>query len=160
MLKNHITALAWLEKEPNVTLRCKDCIDGFLGSIEKDGSNLFVDWVKTNEIKRILVVGICTDICVLDFVCSTLSARNRGLFPPLEDVIVYSRGCATYDLPTQTARTAKDTIAHPQDSSYDFKYKLVAGNRNVNTNKSYYMSSNLHSWVQPEFLPEAISFKK
>ncbi|CAM8992006.1 unnamed protein product [Rhodiola kirilowii] len=109
-----VPALAWLEKEPNVTLRCKDCIDGFLGSIEKDGSNLFVDWVKTNEIKRILVVGICTDICVLDFVCSTLSARNRGLLPPLEDVIVYSRGCATYDLPTQIARTAKDTIAHPQ----------------------------------------------
>ncbi|KAL9675516.1 hypothetical protein QQ045_003718 [Rhodiola kirilowii] len=123
-----VPALAWLEKEPNVTLRCKDCIDGFLGSIEKDGSNLFVDWVKTNEIKR--------------------------------DVIVYSCGCATYDLPTQIARTAKDTIAHPQDSSYDFKYKLVAGNRNVNTNKSYYMNSNLHSWVQPEFLPEAISFKK
>ncbi|KAL9660456.1 hypothetical protein QQ045_025271 [Rhodiola kirilowii] len=119
-----VPALAWLEKEPNVTLRCKDCIDGFLGSIEKDGSNLFVDWVKTNEIKRILVVGICTDICVLDFVCSTLSARNRGLLPPLEDVIVYSRGCATYDLPTQIARTAKDTIAHPQDLMHHIDWKV------------------------------------
>lgn len=44
-------ALQWLENEPNVTLRCKDCIDGFLGSLEKDGSNVFVDWVKANEIK-------------------------------------------------------------------------------------------------------------
>lgn len=49
----HTEALTWLEKEPNVTLRCKDCIDGFLGSIEKDGSNLFVNWVKTNDIKRV-----------------------------------------------------------------------------------------------------------
>ena len=144
-------ALQWLENESNVTLRCKDCIDGFLGSIEKDGSNVFIDWVKNNQIKavrfclsafwlviflcyfvfglccllsnnlhllllvlKILVVGICTDICVLDFVCSTLSARNRRLLAPLEDVIVYSRGCATYDIPVHVARTAKDVIAHPQ----------------------------------------------
>ncbi|KVI01857.1 Isochorismatase-like protein, partial [Cynara cardunculus var. scolymus] len=33
-----------------------------------------------------LVPGICTDICVLDFVCSTLSARNRGFLAPLQDV--------------------------------------------------------------------------
>lgn len=44
-------ALQWLENEPNVTIRRKDCIDGFLGSLEKDGSNVFVDWVKSNEIK-------------------------------------------------------------------------------------------------------------
>ncbi|KAL9679957.1 hypothetical protein QQ045_017828 [Rhodiola kirilowii] len=43
-----------------------------------------------------------------------------------------------------------------RDSSHDFKYKLVTGNRNANTIKSSYMSSNLHSWVQPEILPEAI----
>lgn len=59
-------------------------------------------------------MGICTDICVLDFVCSTLSARNRRLLSPLEDVIVYSRGCATYDIPVHVAKTAKDVIAHPQ----------------------------------------------
>lgn len=48
-------ALQWLENEPNVTLRCKDCIDGFLGSLEKDGSNVFVDWVKANNIKSVRV---------------------------------------------------------------------------------------------------------
>lgn len=63
---------------------------------------------------KILVVGICTDICVLDFVCSALSARNRHLLTPLEDVIVYSRGCATFDIPLEVARTAKDVISHPQ----------------------------------------------
>lgn len=39
-----------------MTLRRKDCIDGFIGSLEKDGSNTFVDWVKANEIKA---VSIC-----------------------------------------------------------------------------------------------------
>ncbi|XP_057466433.1 nicotinamidase 1-like [Actinidia eriantha] len=94
---NLVPALRWLEKEPNVTIRRKDCYDGYLGSMEEDGSNVFVEWVKTNQIKALLVVGICTDICVLDFVCSTLSARNRGFLSPLEDVVVYSRGCATLE---------------------------------------------------------------
>ncbi|KAL6523644.1 hypothetical protein OROGR_017247 [Orobanche gracilis] len=106
--------LQWLEKEPNVTLRCKDCIDGFIGSFEQDGSNIFIDWVKANEIHIILVVGICTDICVLDFVCSALSARNRGFLSPLEDVIVYSRDCATFDLPVHVAEIIKGTLVHPQ----------------------------------------------
>ncbi|KAK4490400.1 hypothetical protein RD792_001076 [Penstemon davidsonii] len=110
-----VPALQWLQNERNVTLRCKDCIDGFVGSMEKDGSNVFVDWVKANEIKVLLVVGICTDICVLDFVCSVLSARNRGFFTPLEDVIVYSNGCATFDLPVHVARNIKGALAHPQE---------------------------------------------
>lgn len=59
------------------------------------------------------MVGICTDICVLDFVSSTLSARNIGLVKPLEEVVVYSRGCATYDLPVHIARNIK-ALAHPQ----------------------------------------------
>lgn len=45
--------LQWLENETNVTLRRKDCIDGFLGSVEKDGSNVFVNWVKSNQIKNV-----------------------------------------------------------------------------------------------------------
>lgn len=63
---------------------------------------------------QVLVVGICTDVCVLDFVCGTLSARNIGLVPPLEDIVVYSKGCATYDLPVQVARNMKGALAHPQ----------------------------------------------
>lgn len=108
--------------------------------MEKDGSNVFVDWVKTNQIKsvsiflfsckdamyvcpnwfkfflssQILVVGICTDICVFDFVSSALSARNRMMLMPLEDVYVYSHGCATFDLPITIARNIKGALAHPQ----------------------------------------------
>lgn len=60
------------------------------------------------------MVGICTDICVLDFVCSTLSAKNIGMVPPLEDVVVYSQGCATFDLPINIAQTVKGALPHPQ----------------------------------------------
>ncbi|XP_010930195.1 nicotinamidase 1 [Elaeis guineensis] len=109
-----VPALQWLENDPNVTIRCKNCIDGYLGSMEKDGSNTFADWVKKNGIKVVLVVGICTDVCVLDFVCSILTARNIGNVPPLEDVVVYSRGCATYDLPINVSRNIKGAFAHPQ----------------------------------------------
>lgn len=48
-------ALQWLENEANVTLRRKECIDGFLGSFEKDGSNVFVNWVKSNQIKVVSI---------------------------------------------------------------------------------------------------------
>ncbi|WOG97419.1 hypothetical protein DCAR_0416759 [Daucus carota subsp. sativus] len=122
-----VSALQWLENEPNVTLRRKDCIDGFLGSFDKDGSNVFVNWVKTNQIKVVLVVGICTDICVLDFVCSTLSARNRGLLPPLEDVIVYSRGCSTYDLPVNISRNIKGALPHPQELMHHIGLYMAKG---------------------------------
>ncbi|XP_015583723.1 nicotinamidase 1 isoform X2 [Ricinus communis] len=122
-----VPELQWLENEANVTLRCKDCIDGFLGSIEKDGSNLFVDWIRNNQIKVILVIGICTDICVLDFVSSALSARNRGLLAPLEDVIVYSQACATYDLPVHVARASKDAFAHPQELMHHIGLYMAKG---------------------------------
>lgn len=122
-----VPALQWLENEPNVTVRCKDCIDGFLGSIEKDGSNVFVNWVKANEIKTILVVGICTDVCVLDFVCSVLSARNRGFLSPLKDVIVYSPGCATFDLPVQIARNIKGALPHPQELMHHIGLYMAKG---------------------------------
>lgn len=44
-------ALGWLEKQPNVTIRRKDCYDGYIGSFQEDGSNVFVDWVKNNNIQ-------------------------------------------------------------------------------------------------------------
>lgn len=79
---------------------------------------------------QVLVVGICTDICVRDFACSTLSARNIGRVPPLKDVVIYSDGCATYDLPVHVARSIKGALSHPQvwtssTSSYIFYYQLT-----------------------------------
>ncbi|KAK9666625.1 hypothetical protein RND81_14G199100 [Saponaria officinalis] len=112
---NLVPALRWLEQEPNVTIRHKDCYDGFIGSIQDDGSNAFVNWIKANKIKSILVAGVCTDICVLDFVCSTISAKTRGLLKPLNEVAVYSHGCATFDFPLEVAQTNKHGLAHPQE---------------------------------------------
>lgn len=49
------------------------------------------------------MVGICTDICVMDFVLTSLSARNHDLMSRLGDIIVYAPGCETYDLPCDAA---------------------------------------------------------
>ena len=73
-------ALEWLLEEPQVTVIRKDCINGFVGAIDRSsGENKFCEWVKTNGIQTLLVCGDCTDICVSDFVVTTLSARNHGL---------------------------------------------------------------------------------
>lgn len=40
-----------------MTIRRKDCYDGFLGSYEQDGSNVFIDWVKANKIQVVSVIS-------------------------------------------------------------------------------------------------------
>lgn len=79
----------------------------------------------TRYFVKILVVGICTDICVLDFVCSALSARNRGLLSPLKEVIVYSHGCATFDLPLHVAQNIEGALAHPQVRPFNFNAWII-----------------------------------
>jgi len=107
--------LAWLATAENATLIRKDCINGFVGAIE-GGRNRVVDWINDQRLRSILVVGICTDICVMDFVLTMLSARNHGLMPTLKDIVVHAPGCATYDLPRDAAEKAglPSTLAHPQ----------------------------------------------
>ncbi|XP_078442620.1 nicotinamidase 1-like [Wolffia australiana] len=82
--------LTWLEEAENVSLRQKSCIDGFLGSNREDDLNAFAECVKTKQIKVILALGICTDICVLDFIATTLAAHNVGLAAPLEDIVSWN----------------------------------------------------------------------
>lgn len=43
-----------------------------------------------------------------------MSAKNRGFVKPLENVVVYSNGCATFDFPLELATNIKGTLAHPQ----------------------------------------------
>src|SRR4029450_965066 len=62
--ENLVPQLAWLEQDAHTTLVRKDCINGFVGSIAKDGSNRVVDWVKRPKLGAGLGGGICTDICV------------------------------------------------------------------------------------------------
>lgn len=108
--------LKWLETEANATLVRKDCINGFVGATRPDGSNAVVDWVAANGITDFLVVGICTDICVMDFVLTALSARNHDMMPGLKDIHVYDKGCSTYDLPREVAEEIGygAVAAHPQ----------------------------------------------
>jgi nicotinamidase-related amidase len=118
--ENLVPALKWLEDDANATLVRKDCINGFVGAIAPDGSNRAVDWVNRHKLEQILVVGICTDICVMDFVLTFLSARNHDLMPSLKDILVYEAGCSTYDLPRETAEKSglPSHAAHPQDVTH------------------------------------------
>jgi nicotinamidase-related amidase len=115
-----VPELAWLEHDPHTALVRKDCINGFVGAIAPDGSNRAVDWVNRHKLEQILVVGICTDICVMDFVLTFLSARNHDLMPSLKDILVYEAGCSTYDLPRETAEKLglASHAAHPQDVTH------------------------------------------
>jgi len=104
--------LRWLEAHARVI--DKDCINGFVGAIDvATGRNAFVDWVRAAELDTLIVTGDCTDICVLDFVVSTLSARNHGLLGRLGDVVVYTPGVATYDLADPAAAGLPAFMRHP-----------------------------------------------
>ncbi len=123
-----VPELKWLETAPAATLVRKDCINGFVGAIGADGRNTVVDWVNAKEIEVVLVVGICTDICVMDFVLTMLSARNHGLMPSCRDIVVYDAGCATYDLPKAVAKQIglPETASHPQDLTHHMGLYFMA----------------------------------
>ena len=126
--ENLVPELLWLERDPNTTLVRKDCINGFVGAIRPDGSNAVVDWVNDAGLQRLLVVGICTDICVMDFVLTLLSARNHDLMPSLKDISVYAKGCSTYDLPMSVAEELglPRTAAHPQNLAHHMGLYFMA----------------------------------
>jgi len=115
-----VPELKWLEEDANTTLVRKDCINGFIGAFNADGTNAVVEWVKAGAITDLLVVGICTDICVMDFVLTSLSARNHEMMPGLANIHVYDKGCSTYDLPKEVALNAglPDVAAHPQNVTH------------------------------------------
>lgn len=124
-----VLELAWLEACPQATVLRADCINDFVGSIDlQTGRNAAVDWVNDNRLDTLVVVGICTDICVGEFVATMLSARNHRMMPGLGDVVVYEPGCATYDLPRAAVQTLglPATAAHPQDLAHHMGLYLMA----------------------------------
>ncbi|KAL3698705.1 hypothetical protein R1sor_012781 [Riccia sorocarpa] len=112
--ENLVPDLAWLERDEHTELIPKDCTDGFIGAFRQDGTNIFVEWVKKHQIETMVVVGICTELCVLDLVMSVLSARNHGMLSPLKHVTLYSKACATSDMPAEKADELK-AKPHPQE---------------------------------------------
>lgn len=129
-----VPELAWLEGDPHATLIKKDCINGFVGAMEHSPKahgathNRFVDWVNTHRLDTIAVTGICTDICVMDFVLTALSARNHGLMPSLNDIVILEPACATYDLPGATAASLglPPTAAHPKAATHHMGLYFMA----------------------------------
>ncbi|SNB62833.1 Nicotinamidase-related amidase [Arboricoccus pini] len=131
-----VDELAWLEEDPDVTLIRKDCINGFVGAMEMacgkglHGAthNKVVDWVNVHRLKSVIVVGICTDICVMDFVLTMLSARNHNCFPTLTDVVAFEPACATYDLSSETAKFLglPPTSAHPREPTHHMALYFMA----------------------------------
>lgn len=124
-----VPALKWLEASPHATLIRKDCINGFVGAIvSESGRNRMVDWINDHRLEAALVVGICTDICVMDFVLTMLSARNHGLTPTLKDIVVFEPACATYDLPLAATQALglPATAAHPQDVTHHLGLYFMA----------------------------------
>lgn len=124
-----VEQLAWLTGLSGVVDLPKDCFNGVIGGINlRTGQNAVINWVNRHRLKRLAVMGICTDICVLQFVQAMLSVRNHGLTPTLEDVIVYEPGCATYDLPLETARKLKlpESAAHPREPFHHIGLTLMA----------------------------------
>jgi len=124
-----VPALAWLERSAQASMLRKDCINGFIGAIDpNDGRNAVVDWVIRHGLDAVLVVGICTDICVMDFVLTLLSARNHGLMPCLADVVVFEPGCATYDLPREAVEALglPVTATHPRALTHHMGLYLMA----------------------------------
>ncbi len=124
-----VPALAWLAECPQATLLRADCINDFVGSIDlATGRNAALDWINDHRLDTLVVVGICTDICVGEFVATMLSARNHRMMPGLRDIVVYEPGCATYDLPRPAAEALglPPTAAHPQDLAHHMGLYLMA----------------------------------
>ena len=90
--------------------------------------NKVVDWVNSHRLEAVVTVGICTDICVMDFVLTLLSARNHGMMPTLEDIVVYEPATATYDLPLAVAKDLglPDTAAHPKAETHHMGLYFMA----------------------------------
>ena len=124
-----VPELDWLQGCPQAMLLRKDCISGYIGAIDNQtGSNLFKTWARDHQLETMIVTGICTDICVMDFVLTVLSARNHGLLPGLKDVVVLESACATYDLPRDKAqsRGLPETASHPQEITHHLGLYFMA----------------------------------
>lgn len=131
-----VEELLWLKRFAKVEVFKKDCINGYIGA-DNLAENAFRTWVIENAIQALVVVGICTDICVMDFVLTVLSARNHGVFTTylpdggtidLGDVVVYEPACATYDLPLPAALSAglPATVAHPRAATHHMGLYFMA----------------------------------
>ena len=122
-----INELEWLMESSALKIN-KDCINGFIGAINlKNNENVFIKWIKDYEIESLIVTGICTDICVLDFVLTCMSAINHQIINPLKEVIVYSEACATYDMNIEDIKRLNldKSMIHHQETYHNLGLKIM-----------------------------------
>lgn len=125
--------LKWIVEGDGAYVVEKDCINGYVGSnfelLDGEGTtNEFVEWANSGEFDTLVILGICTDICVMDFVLTALSSRNHGELTTVKDIVVFEPGCATYDLPLSVAVDLKlpETAAHPQYETHHMGLYFMA----------------------------------
>ena len=122
-----IKELEWLMTSKNLKIN-KDCINGFIGAINlKTNQNLFISWIKDHQIESLIVTGICTDICVLDFVLTCMSAINHKIILPLKEIIVYSKACSTYDMDIDDVKRLDldEKMVHDQETYHNLGLKIM-----------------------------------
>ena len=49
----YVSELKWAETEGRAVVMEKDCINGFVGGMRADGSNVVVNWIKGNGLKEV-----------------------------------------------------------------------------------------------------------
>lgn len=49
----YVSELKWAEIEGRAVVMEKDCINGFVGGMRADGSNVVVNWIKDNGLKEV-----------------------------------------------------------------------------------------------------------
>jgi nicotinamidase-related amidase len=124
--------VAWLAGHERATILDKDCINGFVGAMRRDGPhrwrNLLVEWVCQHGLRALVLAGDCTDICVSDLCVALLSARNHGMLTtiPAEQreayaaaitsmpILVHVPACSTFDLDPDGAIEGPETLRHPR----------------------------------------------
>lgn len=126
--------IAWAADLPGAVVLDKDCINGFVGAMERAGGarrlwrNRLCDWVADNQLQTLILVGDCTDICVSDLAVALLSARNHGMLAAADpedreayvagitglQILVHAGACATFDLdPDAPLPEGQETLRHP-----------------------------------------------
>lgn len=128
-----VPKLDWLSTRKNTYILKKDVINGFIGSMEHrdkyDSEDGIGDYAYTlcdelffygKKITSLIITGICTDICVMQFVQSVLSARNHGIFTTVKDIVVLVPAVSTYDLPLEATKQLglPDSLAHPRELTH------------------------------------------
>jgi nicotinamidase-related amidase len=115
----------WKRNIRKVYTQKKDCINGYIGGLEQDEDGYAYEYTSELQMlidysEAVVVVGICTDICVMQLVQSLLSARNHGILGAVKDIVVVEPCCATYDLPIEATIELglPATLAHPRELTH------------------------------------------